>query len=344
MSIKVSATQNNNNQEAKAGSVPTPLRMTSGTLTVMDAKDSNVVHEKATTTDSSRIVHQRSNARANVVKASKYKNDLIGNKVKELEENTPPVLRPDYWTVLRIDGHSFHTFVKGFDRPSDANLSSAMIKTTIDLMKEFHAVTGYTQSDEITLLLLPTEKDPATGMNYPMIFSGRKQKLESLSAGFASARFNWHLQQECNGSSVVSQKKKDKINSGRAFFDSRAIMVETLSQVEEIFMWRYFFDCYKNGVSALSHSVFSPKMLHKKTTKEQLVMLQEKGIILNTYSPHLFFGTWCKRAQVLKKVTNKKTGNEIECTRVEFSTYSIPRKQLPQPFHEWLASKYDSQT
>jgi tRNA(His) 5'-end guanylyltransferase len=260
------------------------------------------------------------------------------DKIKDLEKNTPPSLRPDHWTILLINGECFGAFTKGFDRPSDTNLNDAMISTSIDLMEKFYAITSFTSGDEIILLIPPTKKDNF-GNNHPMIFSGNKQKLESLSSGLASARFNWHLANS-NHSNIVSQRKKQKMTSGIALFNSSAIMVATLSEAEKIMKWKYDY-YFKEGITALALTRFSKKMLHGKNCKKRLAMAEEKGIDLKKIPTHLFFGTWCKRIQKPIHVVSEYTGQEMEQIKIDFNKYSVPLKKLPQPFDLWLASKYD---
>ncbi len=64
--------------------------------------------------------------------------------------------------IVRIDGHHFSSFTKGWKKPFDERISNSMIKTTEDLLQMYSAATGYTQryqiidvdknSDEITLI------------------------------------------------------------------------------------------------------------------------------------------------------------------------------------------------
>ena len=115
--------------------------------------------------------------------------DLIGEEMKSFEAETCDRLvdltRP---CVIRLDGHCFHTFTRGFRRPYDTRIHEAMAATATDLLERFGAVTAYTESDEISLLFPPSEGDT---VNLP--FNGRVQKVVSVTAGFASARFNHHM-------------------------------------------------------------------------------------------------------------------------------------------------------
>ena len=79
-----------------------------------------------------------------------------------------------------------------------------MVMTTADLVTYFGASTGFTQSDEITLVFpapVSTE-DIEEEKNHPgnppksAPFNGRMQKITSLAAGYCSIRFNYHLQNQ----------------------------------------------------------------------------------------------------------------------------------------------------
>ena len=70
--------------------------------------------------------------------------------------------------VVRLDGHCFHTYTKGFRRPYDLRIHEAMVATATDLLERFGAVTAYTESDEISLLF-----PPSTAESPSLPFSGR---------------------------------------------------------------------------------------------------------------------------------------------------------------------------
>src|SRR5690606_23998115 len=82
--------------------------------------------------------------------------------------------------LARLDGRAFHTFTRGMARPYDPRMSRCMIETARFLVEEMHALVGYTQSDEITLVWYV---DSASRAEYP--FGGRYQKLASVLAGLA---------------------------------------------------------------------------------------------------------------------------------------------------------------
>lgn len=57
--------------------------------------------------------------------------------------------------IIRLDGRSFHTFTRGFKKPFDNILIDSMQQTALYLCKNVqNCVLAYTQSDEISLLLI----------------------------------------------------------------------------------------------------------------------------------------------------------------------------------------------
>lgn len=82
----------------------------------------------------------------------------LGTRIKGYEKEGEKRIPYDEYIIVRIDGHKFSKFTKGFKKPYDKILSVSMENTTKDLVEEFGAVTGYTQSDEITLIFPPQYK------------------------------------------------------------------------------------------------------------------------------------------------------------------------------------------
>src|SRR5262245_47028434 len=86
--------------------------------------------------------------------------------------------------LARLDGRAFHTFTRDLNRPYEHGMSMAMIETTRYLVQEMTALIGYTQSDEITLAWYEPSQSESD-----YAFDGRFQKLASVLAGMASAKF-----------------------------------------------------------------------------------------------------------------------------------------------------------
>ncbi len=85
--------------------------------------------------------------------------ESLGTRLKGYEREFERRIEPTDFIVVRIDGHKFSKYTKGMRKPFDEILSTTMVKTTEALVEEFGAVTGYTQSDEITLIFPPMYKE-----------------------------------------------------------------------------------------------------------------------------------------------------------------------------------------
>ena len=115
--------------------------------------------------------------------------ETLADLIKGLEAATDTKLNPDLPYVVRLDGHGFSKFTRGFKRPVDERITYAMTMTAQDLLMEFNAVLAYTQSDEISLVFPAVDRE----RKQTPLYSGRIQKIVSLAASFAATRFNFHL-------------------------------------------------------------------------------------------------------------------------------------------------------
>ena len=86
--------------------------------------------------------------------------DDLGTRMKTFYEKIPKTkLMRRCPVTIRIDGKAFHTFTRGFQKPFDEVLIEAMQKTMKYLCENIQGcVLGYTQSDEITLILVDYKK------------------------------------------------------------------------------------------------------------------------------------------------------------------------------------------
>lgn len=96
----------------------------------------------------------------------------LGNRMKEYEKKFELEVPYNEHLIIRLDGHHFSKFTKGFDRPFDNVLRNAMVETTKDLVKEFNASTGYVQSDEITLVIPKQYQIKTSEVNFPDVEDG----------------------------------------------------------------------------------------------------------------------------------------------------------------------------
>lgn len=258
-----------------------------------------------------------------------------GDRLKALEraiEQTVPAESP---YVIRLDGCAFHTFTRGMTRPFDMRLVSSMEETTKDLVLKFRATTGFTQSDEISLLFPAC--DTLAGQTH--LYNGRVQKLCSIVASYATLCFNKHLSSHNWEATEGRQDLKRKVSTG-AFFDARLMIVDT-EQATECFAWRQVFDCQRNAVMAVAQAHFSAKQLHKVNRERAVKMLSEIGVDVsdhNTYPPKCMYGCFVKRIKIQKTAFDPRKGEEFPCLRTE--AFSFSQKDAMKA--EELFAKYGS--
>lgn len=229
------------------------------------------------------------------------KRDALGDRLKMYEPDERFI--PGLPVYVRLDGKAFHTFTHGLKRPYDEGLSRLMIAVTKFLVEETGARVGYTQSDEISLLLYAGE-DPRS----QMIFNGRKEKILSVFASWASGKFTKIQSQFLPGF------KEDFVVA----FDCKAHNLPSLIEATNAFIWREQ-DAVKNSISMLAQSEFSHRQLDKKTTKDMIRMLEvERGIFWDTYPSFFKRGTYVQRKTFLlpMETENRMTG-EIASIAVE---------------------------
>ena len=111
----------------------------------------------------------------------------LGDRMKNNYENiTRYYLTRRMPVIIRIDGRAFHTFTRGFKKPFDDILVSTMQDTMKYLCENIQGcVLGYTQSDEISLVLTDYAE-----LTTDAWFGNNLQKMCSISASMATLAFN----------------------------------------------------------------------------------------------------------------------------------------------------------
>jgi len=201
--------------------------------------------------------------------------DTLGDRMKlNYEDRTRTFLPRRTYSILRLDGKSFHTYTKGLTKPFDQGLFDDMDNSIISLCKEVQGVVfAYTQSDEISLLLT----DFATPQTCAW-FDGNIQKMVSVSSSIMTAEFN--MLRRARWMNLSDQKKvsTDKViveAMKLAFFDARVFTIPDPTEVYNYFVWRQQ-DCIRNSVSMVAQSLFSHKQLNGKSQSEMIDMIFEK--------------------------------------------------------------------
>jgi len=85
--------------------------------------------------------------------------ESLGTRLKGYERDFETRIDAKDFIVCRIDGYKFSKYTKGFKKPFDGLLSKTFVKTSEALVEQFGAVTGYQQSDEISLIFAPQFKE-----------------------------------------------------------------------------------------------------------------------------------------------------------------------------------------
>ena len=239
-------------------------------------------------------------------------NDNLGKRMKEFYEQVPKTRLVRRMPVaIRIDGKAFHTFTRGFQKPFDKVLMQSMQETTKYLCENVQGcVFGYTQSDEITLILVDyKDLDTSAWFDYEV------QKLCSISASMATMAFNKFFYQEvlewynkmkpitlADEQNVVSQAQVYKKAAEKgAMFDARCFNIPK-EEVTNLVYWRQL-DAARNSIQMVGQANFSHKELQNKSCNMIQDMLHEqKGINWND------FPVDCKRGAAVIK---KKIGTNI---------------------------------
>ncbi|KAF8206219.1 tRNAHis guanylyltransferase-domain-containing protein [Mycena galopus ATCC 62051] len=238
------------------------------------------------------------------------KREALGERMKRYEAATDQQLPDDQPALIRVDGHGFSKFTRGFNKPFDERIHDAMAQTAADLLEHFPAASlAYTQSDEITLVF------PATATARP--FNGRVGKLASLAAGYASTRFNHHLAKAPD----VPENKH-----GIAHFDARAFSVPDTAEALNNLIWRAKTDCRRNSIFGFGRSFFSAKELHGLGGDAVVEkVLAEKGVDFWTSAPSWArYGTTVKREQYQWDGIDGLTGAEVKSTRTRSKCADVP--------------------
>jgi tRNA(His) 5'-end guanylyltransferase len=192
-------------------------------------------------------------------------NKTLGERMKEYEAASQSILTIRTPSIIRLDGKAFHTFTRDRGKPFDHNLSLAMQFATQYLVKHIQGCKlGYTQSDEISLLL--TDYD---SLETEAWFRYNVQKIVSVSASMCTQIFNRHL----HALDMLDGKREPP---KPAFFDSRVFNLPK-EDVCNYFIWRQQ-DCRKNAITTCAQAYYSHKELHGMKSGDKIGMLANKGI------------------------------------------------------------------
>ena len=239
--------------------------------------------------------------------------DDLGVRMKTFYEQIPKTkLMRRCPVAIRIDGKAFHTFARGFQKPFDEVLIKSMQETMKYLCENIQGcVLGYTQSDEITLILVDYKKLTSSAW-----FDYEVQKICSIAASMATMVFNESF------SKIYSKLYRDKIEhrenvdelvktyafkAGKAMFDCRCFNIPK-EEVTNLIYWRQL-DASRNSIQMVGQANFSHKELQNKSCNDiQDMLMTQKGINWNDLPTYQKRGSCC----IKEEYAVNDNGEEVE--------------------------------
>lgn len=236
--------------------------------------------------------------------------DELDEKLRVFETANDRCVLPELFMVARIDGRGFTRLTKetfDFERPFDVRVRDMMVATTEHLMTcGFRVLYGYTQSDEISLLLA---RDEAT-------FGRKVRKYLSVLAGEASAKFSLLL-------------------GAVAVFDCRLSELPTAALVRDYFRWRNE-DANRNALNAQCYWSLRKQGASARDASEELLrqsvaqkneFLFQQGINFNELPNWQKRGVGVYWVDQTIEAQNPKTGERVLTERRRLKTdFDLPMK------------------
>lgn len=217
----------------------------------------------------------------------------LDKRMKEFYEFIPKTkLMRRCPVAIRIDGKAFHTFTRGFKKPFDKVMIETMQETTQYLCENIQGcVLGYTQSDEITLILIDYKNLESSAW-----FDYEVQKICSVAASMATMQFNRLFAKKVamykdklddlramkiiTDTDIALGLAYEKSLENGAMFDARCFNIPK-DEVCNLIYWRQQ-DASRNSIQMLARTYYSSKQLQgKKNTMIQDMLFKDFGINWN---------------------------------------------------------------
>lgn len=242
----------------------------------------------------------------------------LAKRMKKYEAVPKNTLMRRTPVIIRVDGRAFHTFTRGFQKPFDDVLMRAMQDTMKYLCENIQGcVLGYTQSDEITLILTDYKK-----LNSEAWFDYEVQKMCSIAAGMATLEFNrrfkhysiMYANSKPEGSVTSDEITRQfgvyakAVNKG-AMFDARVFNLPKEEVTNNIY-WRQL-DASRNSIQMLGQANFSHRELLNKTCNQiQDMLMTQRGINWNDMGTSYKRGSCCVRN---RRVISTSADGTVTC-------------------------------
>merc|ERR1712070_301852 len=175
----------------------------------------------------------------------------------------------------------------------------------VSCMEKFGAVVGYTQSDEMTLLVPP--RRVIRGTQEVHMYGGRIVKLCTLAAAHVTALFNFRVLD------IARDKGEEWSHKDLPTFDCRLGSFASADEALSLILWRAY-DCGTNGVSdAVHHSKRAGKEMKGASTQVKLRWLRDQGML--PLARHQAHGSLFAKVMRRHEGVNKSTGESITYSR-----------------------------
>lgn len=208
-------------------------------------------------------------------------------------------LMPNSYVLATVDGRSFSKMVKNkFKKPFDKAFINAMNETAIYLCQQVQGCKlAYAQSDEITLLITDIN-------NGDLFFGGRLNKMHSIIAALATAKFNqvitaYEIGRIAYDTTLIDSERtlyhvKDCIDfvaeAPLYTFDCKVWTVPNANDAFAHFLWRQI-DCVRNSMQQAAQTYCSYNELLNKSADEQVEFMKSKvGLDWNNYADDMKYG------------------------------------------------------
>ena len=217
----------------------------------------------------------------------------LGDYCKWLEKNfSNEIMIPTLPVIIRLDGNNFSSWTKGLEKPFDERLIKLMIDTTKFLVEETNAVVGYTQSDEITLILYSPIRSSQ------IYHDGKKQKIVSKLTAKCVNYFN--------------ERRKELLpnHNKTAVFDCRIYQTPSIKDAVAQLIWRKN-DAVRNSILSLSQKYYSHKEMMNIKTNELIHKLKKDFNVDWNDLPD-----YKKRGSYIKKYVKESNFTEEEISKL----------------------------
>jgi len=200
----------------------------------------------------------------------------LHERMKQYEAVSQTYLMRRTPVIIRLDGVAFHSFTKKFIKPWDGVFVAAMHGTTSWLVNNIQGcVLGYTQSDEISLVLQDYKK-----LDTDAWFGYNIQKLVSVSAKMATSEFNRAFNRLIALLPDDGTDRYRKALMENVGFDSRCFNLP-FEEVNNYLIDRQR-DAERNSINLLAQHYYSQKELDGiKSNELQNKLFTEQGINWN---------------------------------------------------------------